>query len=363
MIYIIFFICSVWIMWLAEKKYRKNRISQGHILLSLSAILPCILASLRADSIGTDVLWYVVPNFNAAKNFSSFANYIGSDSIEPLYALLVYISSKLFSNVSYLLFLIELLIVVPVYITLYKNRNRIQMWVGAVIFYLLIYNYTYSLIRQCIAAAFILLAFTFYCENKRIKALLLSICAIGFHSSSIVLAVIILMITNIDSILKSKFLRFIIIGLSAFLIINLKTILILLSAKNIIDIKYLYRVNAYPAAINYFKWIIMGLFSIQSIFVIKRKMTEKIDLIHLFPFLCLVVMIGGTTVSQYFGRLEYYFYFFYILTLSQKKLSFRIENLNSRLIFNGINIFLAIIFWIKIFWINNSFETIPYILR
>lgn len=363
MAYLIIFFISVWILWLAERQYKNNKFKQGNLLLIISAIIPCVMAALRAESVGIDVTWYVVPNFNLAKEMNSFKNYLSIESIEPLYAILVYISSKLFNNVSGLLFFIQILVVAPVYLVLYKSRKNFQMWMGGLIFYLIIYNYSYSLIRQCIAGAFIFLSFVYYYDNKKFQGILFSIIAVGFHTSAIVLVIIIFIISNIDMIRRSNILKTLILVLAIIIIVNAKRILIFLSALNIIDDKYLFRVNAYSTTFNYFKFVIFGIFAVKAIYMLNKYSKERISLIYIFPLLELIIMSGSVFISQYFGRLEYYFYFFYILTLSRKKTPFKIKEINSILFFNIVNIIINLIFWIKMFLINNSFETIPYIFR
>lgn len=363
MSYLIMFFISVLILWLSEKKYKNNKFKHGHLLLIISAIIPCIMAAFRAETVGTDVLWYVVPNFNMAKDMNSIIEYLNYETIEPLYAVLVYISSRLFNNISGLLFFVQVLIVMPIYISLYKNREHFQMWMGGIIFYLIIYNYSYSLIRQCIAGAFIFLGFTYYCYNKKIIGFLLSIVAIGFHSSAIIMFVITFFITNIKKVKKSNILKKIILILSLIIVINAKKILTFFSITNIIDDKYLFRINAYSTTFNYFKFVIFGIFAIGAILMMKKYSKDNLSIIYIFPLLNLIIMSGSVFISQYFGRLEYYFYFFYILTLSRYKVPFKIKEINSNLFFNIINIILSLVFWIKIFWINNSFETIPYIFR
>ena len=63
MIYIVFFLISCFLIWLSEKSPSRYI---GKLLAFIAILLPCILAGMRADTIGTDVRVYVEPMYNAA---------------------------------------------------------------------------------------------------------------------------------------------------------------------------------------------------------------------------------------------------------------------------------------------------------
>ena len=71
MIYIVFFLISCFLIWLSEKSPSRNI---GKFLAFIAILLPCILAGMRADTIGTDVRVYVEPMNNAAKQSTSLSS-------------------------------------------------------------------------------------------------------------------------------------------------------------------------------------------------------------------------------------------------------------------------------------------------
>ena len=73
MIYIIIFAVSSLFLWLSEKS--KSRYTRK-IFAFIAILLPCILAGMRADTIGTDVKVYVEPIYDAAKQSKNFSSYL-----------------------------------------------------------------------------------------------------------------------------------------------------------------------------------------------------------------------------------------------------------------------------------------------
>ena len=129
-IYIVVFVISIFLL------YLKNRVKNKwlkKILIILALMLPCILAGLRHHSIGTDVDVYVSRLFDLAvrsKSFSDFLTlkwwrvwtYVYVSDFEIGFTFFVYLISKMFSNLQVLLFFIQLLIIIPIYIGVRKNE-------------------------------------------------------------------------------------------------------------------------------------------------------------------------------------------------------------------------------------------------
>lgn len=97
----------------------------------LRVLIPCILAGLRADTIGTDVKVYVEPMYNAAKKSHSLSTYMNQrwfviwrymyvNKFEIGFSLMVFLVQKLGGSFALVLFFIQLLIVAPIYIGLRK---------------------------------------------------------------------------------------------------------------------------------------------------------------------------------------------------------------------------------------------------
>ena len=128
MIYIVCFLISCAFFLLSEKS--KTKFARN-ILAIIAILLPCILAGLRADTIGTDLKVYVEPMYNAAKESHSLSAYMNQrwfviwrymyvNSFEIGFSLMVFLIQKLGGSFAMVLFFIQLLIVAPIYIGLRK---------------------------------------------------------------------------------------------------------------------------------------------------------------------------------------------------------------------------------------------------
>src|SRR5574344_1257479 len=122
-IYILTFIIMFVLLIIPIKNEKVKKIC---ILIGL--LLPCIIAGLRAESIGTDVRVYTKPLYNLANNFNSnnlfqagtfFNDFNGAKTRVSLYEIgftfFIYIVAKTINNFQFLLFLIECIIIFPIY--------------------------------------------------------------------------------------------------------------------------------------------------------------------------------------------------------------------------------------------------------
>ena len=96
-VYLGMFLLTIIFLFLSIKI--KNKII-SYIFLSLSIFLPCFLAALRGDSVGTDVLVYLKPNFQQVKNYSTILNMLSVVKEEYLYWIVTWICSNIFNNFS-----------------------------------------------------------------------------------------------------------------------------------------------------------------------------------------------------------------------------------------------------------------------
>ena len=157
------------------------------ILLSLLVILvPSAFAGLRDTKIGTDVELYVTPNFYYATQSASLGEYFETSKEEPLYTIMNFVVSRFTNDVNWLLFIIQLIMTSLVYVTIYKQRKRMPMWFGMMVYMILFYTRFLNLIRQGIAVCIVVFAFNFIEDKKPIKYFASIIIAMLFHRTAIV---------------------------------------------------------------------------------------------------------------------------------------------------------------------------------
>ena len=192
-VYLFGFLISILIIAYAQKKSKLT-----FTLLSIIAILiPCFIAGFRAKTIGTDVLVYVDPLKNAAINSKNITEYFNSywfhlwkhyyvSNYEIGFSMLVYIVAKLFGNIQSVLFFIQLLTIVPLYLALVPKRKEHPIWLAMAVYYLMFYNSSLNMMRQWIAMSFLLLAFKSFTNENKKRGFVYFIIAYLFHSSALI---------------------------------------------------------------------------------------------------------------------------------------------------------------------------------
>lgn len=193
MIYIITFISSCVFLGLSEKS-RSRYIKK--LLVFIAILLPCILAGMRADTIGTDVKVYVEPLYNAAKQLTSFSSYMNQrwyviwrymyvSKFEIGFTTLVYLIVKFGGSLGTVLFFIHALIVAPIYFGLKRMDKKYPIWLGMLVFYLMFYNTSLNMMRQWIAMAILFWGLSYLLTNKKKKYFIVVIVACLFHTSAL----------------------------------------------------------------------------------------------------------------------------------------------------------------------------------
>lgn len=180
-------------IWLSEKTQSRF---VGKTLAFIGVLLPCILAGMRADTIGTDVKVYVEPLYNAAKQSTSFFSYLDQrwyviwrymyvGEFEIGFTTLIYIIGKLGGSLATVLFFIQVLIVAPIYLGLKKMKNRYPVCFGMLVFYLLFYNTSLNMMRQWIAMSILFYGLSYLFDNKKKNYLITILLACLFHTSAL----------------------------------------------------------------------------------------------------------------------------------------------------------------------------------
>lgn len=166
------------------------------ILAIISCLLPCALAGLRAETIGTDVLVYAKPMANVAAHSHSFADYWQSgfqgywkyehiSQYEIGFSFLVYSVVKIFKSLNWVLFFIQALTIFPVFFGLKHFEKSAPVWQGMAVFFLLNYNISLNMMRQWIAMAILIYGYKYIADKKFIKYLICVAVAVLFHTSAL----------------------------------------------------------------------------------------------------------------------------------------------------------------------------------
>ena len=177
-----------------------------HAIAGIAILLLCMIAALRADTVGVDTSLYPDVYMSAAATSESFFGFVSNEQLmpleEPFHAILVWLCSRITSNKALLLFCYQFLTIVPVYIAAYKLRKYMPLSICMAVYMLFFYNNSLNLMRQSIACAFLLLAFAYLIDKKRMSIgfFLCSVSAVLFHRSGLYGFVLILIASLISKV-------------------------------------------------------------------------------------------------------------------------------------------------------------------
>lgn len=192
-VYLIGFTISLILIAITEKKRTALFVSASAVAL----LIPCLIAGLRAQNIGTDVMVYVKPLTQAAIMADDVGEYLNTywfSSWRNLYvmdydigfSLLVYLTAKLTDSLAGVLFAVQVFMILPIFLALARTRKKFPVWLGMLVYYFLSFNCTLNMMRQWVAMGFLLLAFQLLTEKKLWLTLLITAIACLFHSTAVI---------------------------------------------------------------------------------------------------------------------------------------------------------------------------------
>lgn len=191
MVYVICFLISSLFFWLSEKQQKSTL-----FFASIAIFIPCFLAGIRANSVGTDVSVYLEPMILNAKSAQSFQNYLlsswqqgwvvrGVNDIEIGFSVLVYLIIKMFNSRHVLQFVIQALTIIPIYIGLVERKEK-NLWIGMFVYFCFFYNISLNIMRQAIAMSFVFCAFQYLIEKKNVQFWIIMFSACLFHTTALI---------------------------------------------------------------------------------------------------------------------------------------------------------------------------------
>lgn len=187
-------------------KSTKERILNKIIILAcliIGILIPCVLAALRADTVGADTSGYAVLGFKYLAQMTSLRTVIRNYSEWAFYGV-GYLISRFSNNVEYFLGTIEFLIIFPVVIGGWKIRKKVCFPFFMLLFYFKFFNYSLCIMRQSISCSFIFLAYILYSEKKAIRAFMIALIGALFHSTGFFGISIILLVILYDRVIGNK---------------------------------------------------------------------------------------------------------------------------------------------------------------
>ena len=192
-LYLSVFLLTCFFTNLAENKFKYNKNLIAFLFSAVAILIPSLLAGVRADTVGKDVLEYAVRTFELAEKSDNFA-YMKEYTTEPLgYSFMAYITSRYFHDTGYFLFVSQFMVILPVYIAAYKFRKDYPMWLPICTYMFLFYNSSFNIMKQSISCAWVMLCYCFIKEHRWIKATLVFLLSTTFHNSAFIGLLFVLM--------------------------------------------------------------------------------------------------------------------------------------------------------------------------
>lgn len=216
---------------------KMKKIKRYHIFALFSVLAVTVLAGMRGYTVGTDVLTYGNSLFYYAKQYKPLPVYFERFShIEPLYLVLVYVSSMLSEEPHILYYLTGLIIYGFLMAAFLKKSDTFPLALTWFAFLCLLYGDTYNAMRQCIAIAIGLWAFDYATKGKYVEFGAGILLAFLFHNTSVIF-VLIYLVYNILQKNNSIAMKSIIIMSVICSILFFNQILALLMRVGILDLK------------------------------------------------------------------------------------------------------------------------------
>ncbi len=361
-IYIITFIMTILCCKMAQYK---NKYIRG-LFLVLTALIPTILAGVRASTIGTDVETYVLPQLDLAKG-QSFFEYMASCNIEIGYAILIYFSSIISSDYHIALFFTQLIMSILVVKIAYSQRKKVSMCLTMIVYLLTIYNYTLNIMRQGISILLIIYSLLMFNDKKYTKSIVLFIVAELFHNSTILCipAYYILMIINSTKISESsKKIRISLIVITLlFLCLIFEPVTLFLVNHGIIPYRYYAYIDIYTidhTNIGIFESI-FKLIIIMLLYYSNKVRNNKLTYFSLIILICDFALFSLSSKVTILYRISYSYSMagmligvpYIIKAFKQDKANILISNI-------GI-ISLLLLYWYRMFIQIGFCQTYPYV--
>lgn len=186
-IYILISFFASGLLYIAERSLLLQRRVLFSIFFVLSACCFCFVAGGRDYTVGADVSVYAQHAYNAALacDFSTYRDMTMFKEWGYFYLIYSWISARITSNFSAYLFMIELLIVIPVYCACHEYLKE-KSYLGILVFGLVFFPSSLNMMRQAAAMGFVLLAIVKALRRKKGLYILFIIIAFLFHSSALI---------------------------------------------------------------------------------------------------------------------------------------------------------------------------------
>lgn len=350
---VVFIISSVCIY------FGSNKLDSKKIYIFIGVTFPILVAGLRGLDVGTDTKNYLVL-YETVKSVNGYL-----PIVEPFYFIVGKIGA-IFNMYPVVLIIYQGLTVFFLYLFSIRSGLRSKMWVIFFLYFMILFNPSLNIMRQCLAVTYLLFIFSFLWKREYLKYFLYGLLGCTFHSSIIVGLIfyyIIYKLVNSPIRFRTINILFYFLG-CCILIIIFPFILSLISTwggEMIGNKAEIYQKNA-----AYVSWTYLGMsFFMLMIYMIvshysllKRDLSDSLLLFIITEFYFSIL----GSYNAVFSRFTIYFTAGYIYFIPKILECYRIPK-NQKRVLSTIIILFFYIYWFWIIIYNKSNETIPYYLN
>ncbi len=377
LLYLFVILLTCFLTYLAERESINHKKFTAVVLAAAAVLVPSILAGVRDDTVGRDVLEYAVRTFEYAMKAKSFAH-MRELSIEPFgYVLTAYVTSRFFDNTGYFLFASQLLVVGPILLVAYKNRSEHPMWLTMCSYMFLLYNNSFNVMKQSISAAFVLLCYCYMKEKKFIKAAACFAVGMSFHFSAVI---------GLGFIMLSYFIKrknataskVMLAAMSLFIVVFLQDISNFLVSHSLLPEKYTPNINAvfgsddhvYLRIVGFNKHVFLDwLFRVSFVAIplwfmnkVKKEIDENVKIITIIGIVFYsYVLVAFKTI--YGGRISLYCDFFLVLLIPSLTKVFGQKTVSERFAANAFLVGYMAIYWFAMVMIFGASASNHFVFR
>lgn len=178
--YILTFFFTCFFFWIGQ-----NSNSKWCLWNIMGILTPCFICALRNTDVGTDTATYEYM-YDICIESPSWLFASMKLSAEPTFYYLSRLSYY-FTGFSTLNFIYQLITVLFLFLTIYKYRDKVPIWLVFLMYFCYEYSSTLNIMRQCAAVSILLYGCTFLISDFK-KFIFLAVIGCLFHTSCFIIA-------------------------------------------------------------------------------------------------------------------------------------------------------------------------------
>lgn len=350
-----FIVCFTTLIVFLSDIIRKNNLQKlGKLLFFTAILLPALISGFRYG-VGTDFFSYADKYYQISSNNDILYDVI-YNRYEPGWVLLNHFVNFLFNDVKYFFLVTSLLIWIFNFKAIYENRKNMSIGIAVLILLCTLYNPSFNMIRQSLAASILMLSIKPIIEKRPFKFFFIIVFAFSIHYTSIIFLPAYWIANNRTRHLS--FLKQIITVIGAILMVVIAPKLL----------SFITKFEAFSAYSHYqldfedfgIGNIILKLPIILLILINFKKLKNKTNPMYkviMFYFIGLILEYYGY-FAEYVGRISLYYEMIQVFILAA---IIKVQtNKYEKLIYSLVIILYFLVWFTYNFIITNRHETNPY---